>query len=676
MKKLLFQFFFLLQIFIQENPPINSIVYQFTAVDLEDDSLSYSSDNLPSSLILASNGELRVREEIDRETDNQFDFIVMVTDGYNQVQVEVTLVIMDINDNSPVFDKESYLMIVNEDIPLGTVIANVKAIDNDEGANGAVTHSIVGSDQDTFYIAVLPDGKVLLRYPLDYERVRMLTVVIQATDNGIPQRQSVSVSLVIHIFNVPDRIPVFIEPSYSLVFNYPISREIPLLMVQALAEDNNTDIAYTITDTNLFTIDELTGQLSSVDDIMSIEEGVVSYQFSVTAMNGDVGATVPVVINVTNDIIASTVAPKSFFVAELLVFLPDKLFLGEIFVANDLSHSVLSFEPTKHQSEDYFLLEDNRLIMLPTVTSRIHKLNISISNDQQTWFDEIEVHVALLTNSSLDHHVTFLLPNFDAINFNSRLLDNLLQSVSTSLSCSVNQLQLVSVQGTNRGTELVLLVLQPDLISCIPKEDYLYQLIKDINKLSEDISWTVSVNLCADDTCDNFQQCVTTLSLFSPRNTITTSSLSITSLPFAIQSSCVCPRGFSMSDNCAREFNECDSNPCQFNGICHDLVNGYECECPAYTSGTNCSIVCPSLSCELCSPNPCQNGGICSVNALGNRACSSCPSGFTGPLCELRTSGFHGDGYIEVPLSVVKTSVSVVFSFATISPNGLLMYIG
>ena len=38
------------------------------------------------------------------------------------------------------------------------------------------------------------------------------------------------------------------------------------------------------------------------------------------------------------------------------------------------------------------------------------------------------------------------------------------------------------------------------------------------------------------------------------------------------------------------DIDECANNPCQNNGVCLNLDNGYECVCVAGYSGWNCSI--------------------------------------------------------------------------------------
>ena len=37
------------------------------------------------------------------------------------------------------------------------------------------------------------------------------------------------------------------------------------------------------------------------------------------------------------------------------------------------------------------------------------------------------------------------------------------------------------------------------------------------------------------------------------------------------------------------DVDECDSNPCQYNGTCRDMVNGYNCTCVKGYYGKNCS---------------------------------------------------------------------------------------
>lgn len=60
----------------------------------------------------------------------------------------------------------------------------------------------------------------------------------------------------------------------------------------------------------------------------------------------------------------------------------------------------------------------------------------------------------------------------------------------------------------------------------------------------------------------------------------------------------------SLTDwRCKTNIDECESNPCQFNGTCIDGINGYNCSCIPGITGDNCEI-----NIDDCDPNPCGPG--------------------------------------------------------------------
>ena len=71
----------------------------------------------------------------------------------------------------------------------------------------------------------------------------------------------------------------------------------------------------------------------------------------------------------------------------------------------------------------------------------------------------------------------------------------------------------------------------------------------------------------------------------------------------------------------------CSSNPCR-TGTCATLATGgYQCICPALTTGINCDI--PLLP---CASNPCLNNSTCLTLSLTSYICI-CPPLFTGLRC-------------------------------------------
>ncbi|XP_006731575.1 protocadherin gamma-B3, partial [Leptonychotes weddellii] len=86
---------------------------------------------------------------LDREQTPEYNITITVTDRGNpplSSNRSVTLNIIDVNDNAPVFEQAFYLIHVAENNPPGASIAQVSAFDPDLGHNGRVSYSMVASD--------------------------------------------------------------------------------------------------------------------------------------------------------------------------------------------------------------------------------------------------------------------------------------------------------------------------------------------------------------------------------------------------------------------------------------------------------------------------------------------------------------------------------------------------
>lgn len=109
--------------------------------------------------------------------------------------------------------------------------------------------------------------------------------------------------------------------------------------------------------------------------------------------------------------------------------------------------------------------------------------------------------------------------------------------------------------------------------------------------------------------------------------------------------SCCCPRGFT-GDYCQQEVFECSSRPCLNGGNCVELISGFECDCAYGYTGDLCEVnqtvivvtgsTTPSdvqtTSGDRCGSDPCLNNGVC-VQLLNGFECV-CPVRYTGYLCE------------------------------------------
>lgn len=69
--------------------------------------------------------------------------------------------VLDINDTPPKFEKDSYSEFVSENVPVGTVIAELKATDSDTSANTDLTYSFAKQSGKGWNAACFIDSKTV-----------------------------------------------------------------------------------------------------------------------------------------------------------------------------------------------------------------------------------------------------------------------------------------------------------------------------------------------------------------------------------------------------------------------------------------------------------------------------------------------------------------------------------
>ena len=131
---------------VTENRPPHSVVGFVMASDSDtSDVLRYELvENSERFMVVETSGEIITRVSLDRETRETYRLVIHVSDQGappNTATVEVEIVVNDVNDNSPVFDRVGhYIVEVEENQPEGTIVTQVSARDSDKGENGTVSY--------------------------------------------------------------------------------------------------------------------------------------------------------------------------------------------------------------------------------------------------------------------------------------------------------------------------------------------------------------------------------------------------------------------------------------------------------------------------------------------------------------------------------------------------------
>uniref|UniRef100_A0ABI7X939 FAT atypical cadherin 4 n=1 Tax=Felis catus TaxID=9685 RepID=A0ABI7X939_FELCA len=253
--------------YIPENTPIDTIVFKAQATDPDSGPNSYIEYTLLNPLgnkfsIGTIDGEVRLTGELDREEVSNYTLTVVATDKGQPAlssSTEVVVMVLDINDNNPVFVQALYKVEINENTLTGTDIIQVYAADGDEGTNGQVRYGIVDGNANQEFRIDSVTGAITVAKPLDREKTPTYSLTVQATDRGSnPRTDTSTVSIV--LLDINDFVPMFELSPYSV--NVPENLgTLPRTILQVVARDDdqgpNSKLSYVLfggNEDNAFTL--------------------------------------------------------------------------------------------------------------------------------------------------------------------------------------------------------------------------------------------------------------------------------------------------------------------------------------------------------------------------------------------------------------------------------------
>uniref|UniRef100_A0A8C6K8I0 Protocadherin gamma-C5-like n=1 Tax=Nothobranchius furzeri TaxID=105023 RepID=A0A8C6K8I0_NOTFU len=188
--------------------------------------------------------ELVLERPLDREKNALHQLLLTALDGGNPVRsgtCKITVTVLDVNDNFPVFSESEYKVSLKENSTKGTFVIKLVATDADEGLNGEVKFSFGSQTSDTILSTFeINDvtGEIKLKGPLDYETSKSYLIDVTARDKGVPEMEGdcrVQIDLEDNNDNVPE-IVLTSKPS-------PVREDAPSGTVVALIGARDLDSA-------------------------------------------------------------------------------------------------------------------------------------------------------------------------------------------------------------------------------------------------------------------------------------------------------------------------------------------------------------------------------------------------------------------------------------------------
>ncbi|XP_053372275.1 protocadherin beta-15-like isoform X21 [Clarias gariepinus] len=228
-------------------------------------------------------GQLVVKEKMDREqlcgdmSACSVSFEVILDNPMELYRVTVD--ILDINDNRPVFPKNEINLEISESALLGARFSLASAVDPDVGANSIQKYTLEPTDHFNLNVQNGVDGgknlEMVLQTALDREEKAQHHLTLTAFDGGKPQRSAV-VKINVVVLDANDNAPVFKQRLYktSIVENAPKGSVVTTVSATD-ADESSQEIRYYFDHASesievLFSIDEQSGEVRVI--------GVLDYE--------------------------------------------------------------------------------------------------------------------------------------------------------------------------------------------------------------------------------------------------------------------------------------------------------------------------------------------------------------------------------------------------------------
>ncbi|XP_023559799.1 protocadherin alpha-7-like [Octodon degus] len=189
---------------------------------------------------------LVLRKPLDREEAPEIYLLLTATDGGKPEltgTVQILIMVLDANDNAPVFDRTLYTVKLAENVSFGTLVVNATASDLDEGVNGDITYSFssdVSPDiKSKFHIDGV-SGEITVIGLIDFEESKTYKIRVEAVDRGaLPLAGHCTV--LVEVVDVNDNAPELTVSSQSLLVSEDTQPDTVITLIRVFDRDSGTN---------------------------------------------------------------------------------------------------------------------------------------------------------------------------------------------------------------------------------------------------------------------------------------------------------------------------------------------------------------------------------------------------------------------------------------------------
>ncbi|KAM9851671.1 neural-cadherin [Aulostomus maculatus] len=599
-------------------------------------------------------GVIKLKKKVDFEKPQErtFNLTLKAEDAdffslaYCLIQVE------DANDHAPVFFPQFYESpAMSEDVPVGTIVAQVTASDLDSGQNGHFSYSISKESDPYSQFLVDQSGWVVVANSLDREKISQHRIMVLATDAGSLALTGTAIVMVT-VLDINDNGPEFEAPYKPVVWeNMAAPQAVRMnetsFLLHATDRDTSTNggpfsirLLMLTSDATNFNLTDFRNGSAAVTALRAFDrERQKEYHLPILMIDSgsppmSSTSTLTVVIGDRNDHPHSA-GHTSFIVYSYQGILPTTV-LGQVQThdLDDWSEKVYRFEgkPSRLFSLNQ---SSGQLSVREGAPAGSYHLQVRVSD--LSWPDvtsTAQVDVMDLQQEAVENAASIRLHNLTVDEFFSsgageesqfsrlaRALAELLQTLPVNV-------QIFSVG--DAGHKQLNVWFAAHGSPYYRAEKLLGYVAANKTKLEAVLGVSISqvgVDDCPDTDCRQSGGCSTEVSFSQAPVPLSSGNISLVSLEAKTLARCGC-RGREAAH----------------------------------------------LPCSAYPTNPCLNGGACQDGPLGYRC--KCPPMYDGPECQQTKHSFGGRGYAWFPPIRPCFQSHISLEFLAESANGLLLYNG
>ena len=214
---------------VYENYTVNSTILRVHARDLDSSSAGgivyslHEGNENDTFLLNSSSGEIKLARSLDFEETKHYFLVVKATDTFltnDTLDVigaandsnasisffslaNVSLSVMDVNDNPPRFERNFYSVVIVENLPTGSLVARIHATDQDSGENAVIAYRLLPTGLATdLFVVNGSSGEIGTKSSLRDANYLTIDLSIIALDRGTPPLNNTAVFQVRIHYNV------------------------------------------------------------------------------------------------------------------------------------------------------------------------------------------------------------------------------------------------------------------------------------------------------------------------------------------------------------------------------------------------------------------------------------------------------------------------------------------